>query len=65
MRTGSKIDRACLEDKAERELELAQKATDESVVAAHYELACHYLDLLHPENGVRPGDEGDANAGRA
>lgn len=37
------------ERRAEQELRLAQRATDARVTAAHYQLACRYLDLLHPE----------------
>ena len=36
------------EDRAARELELAQIADDPRAVAVHYELACRYLDLANP-----------------
>jgi hypothetical protein len=37
------------ERRAEEEIERAQSASDAEAVAAHYELACRYLDLVHPE----------------
>jgi hypothetical protein len=53
-------DKDYLEARAEEELELARKATDPDAVSAHYELACRYLDLLHPETsetGTKPKDK--------
>ena len=40
-------DVAYYEHRAEQELALAQRSSDKRVVAAHYELACRYLDLVH------------------
>jgi hypothetical protein len=40
-------DLSYLEQRAEAELELAQKATDPQVVKVHYELADLYLERLH------------------
>jgi hypothetical protein len=41
------------EERAEREIELAQAAKHENAVRAHYELAALYLDLVHgPDAGV-------------
>ena len=37
------------EQRAEAELEMAQKATQAEAVQAHYALASAYLDLIHPE----------------
>jgi hypothetical protein len=45
-------DRAYFEQRAEAEIELAQKADHPDVVRAHYELAGYYLDRVH---GTPPG----------
>lgn len=52
----SESDRDYLEGRAEEEIELARQATDPDAVSAHYELACRYLDLLHPESGSKPAE---------
>jgi hypothetical protein len=44
----SQDDREYFERRAEMEIELAAKATHGNVVRAHYELACAYLDKVHP-----------------
>ena len=48
---------AYLEGRAEQELELAQRAVDPRVVAAHYDMACRYLERLYPKKVVdgKPG----------
>ena len=46
-RNASERDRAYYQRRAEEELELAQKAQDERAVRSHYQLAAHYLDLVH------------------
>ena len=40
---------AYLEQRAEAEIALAQRATDSRVVQVHYELAMQYLDRLYSE----------------
>ena len=40
------------EQRAEAEIELAQRATDSRVVKAHYELAAQYLDRIHGDAGT-------------
>ncbi|MFG6283803.1 hypothetical protein [Sphingomonas sp. S6] len=51
-------------DRAETELELAQRATHPLAVRAHYIIANHYLDRCYggpPEDpAAAPADEGDA-----
>jgi len=49
--TSEERDLDYFERRAEEELALAQNAADPKAVAAHYELACRYLDLVHPETG--------------
>jgi len=46
------LDEGYLERRAEQELTLAQEATDERAVRAHYQLLGHYLDLLYPSGGA-------------
>jgi hypothetical protein len=41
-------DRFYYQRRAESEIELAQSATDQRAVRAHYELACAYLDIIYP-----------------
>ena len=43
------IDAEYFEQRAETEIELAQRATDARVVQAHYELATQYLDRIYDE----------------
>ncbi|WP_267397557.1 MULTISPECIES: hypothetical protein [unclassified Sphingomonas] len=43
-------------ERAETELELAQRATHPSAVRAHYIIANHYLDRCY---GSADGDDGD------
>jgi hypothetical protein len=42
-------DLAYYEQRAEAELELAQRAKDAKAVQAHYDLATAYLDKIHRE----------------
>ncbi len=42
---------AYLEQRAEAEIEMAQRANHVRVVQAHYELANAYLDKIHGETG--------------
>jgi hypothetical protein len=51
----STLDAEYLERRAEAEIALAQRATDERVVKAHYELATHYLDRLHGDDAAPTG----------
>jgi len=44
------------EQRAEAEIELAQSATDERAVRAHYELACAYLDAIYPAAETKAGE---------
>lgn len=47
------------ERRAEEELDLAQQASDDRVVAAHYQLASLYLEMIHPETREqRPDSNG-------
>lgn len=41
-------DKDYFEARAEAELEMARSACDTNVVQAHYQLACAYLDKIHP-----------------
>jgi hypothetical protein len=51
-------------DRAETELELAQRATHQLAVRAHYIIANHYLDRCYgspaEDAAAAPADEGDA-----
>ena len=51
-------------DRAETELELAQRATHPLAVRAHYIIANHYLDRCYgrpaEDAAAAPADEGDA-----
>ena len=48
-------DRNYFERRAEAEIEAAQAASHAAVVRAHYEMASHYLDLVHnPETQAGP-----------
>ena len=51
-------------DRAETELELAQRATHPLAVRAHYIIANHYLDRCYgspaEDAPATPADEGDA-----
>jgi hypothetical protein len=46
-------DKSYFEDRAEEELKKAQRSNDAQAVAAHYELACRYLDKAHPQPADR------------
>ncbi|HIV75936.1 hypothetical protein [Sphingomonas yabuuchiae] len=52
--TSPEIDEDYFYQRAETELELAQKATHPAAVRAHYIIANHYLDRVYsqPENGA-------------
>ncbi len=52
----SQDERSYLEERAERELALAQAATDSRVVQAHYQLATLYLDQIHGEEPQADGN---------
>ena len=53
-----------LEQRAETEIELAQRADHQRVVQAHYELASAYLDRLHGDSPKSaPGIFGTAEEG--
>jgi hypothetical protein len=56
------IDRSYYYDRAEAELEAAQKAAHPGAVNAHYLLAGYYLDLVYnPDSGSAPAEHrGDA-----
>ena len=41
------------EKRAETQISLAQRSTDTRAVQAHYQLACHYLDLIPDEARAR------------
>jgi len=45
-------DRLYYEERAEREIALAQAAGDEAAARAHALLAGYYLDLIHNRSGV-------------
>ena len=45
-------ERAYFEQRAEAEIEMAQRADHVRVVQAHYELANFYLERIHGETGV-------------
>jgi hypothetical protein len=45
-------DFAYFEDRARREIELAQRATHTGAVKAHYEMATAYLDRIHGDSPV-------------
>ena len=47
---------AYLEERAEAEIQMAQRASHVRVVQAHYELANAYLDRIHGETGVPESD---------
>jgi hypothetical protein len=47
---------AYFEQRAEAEIEMAQRADHVRVVQAHYELASAYLDRIHGETGVPERD---------
>jgi hypothetical protein len=51
----SQRDKAYYQRRAEEELDLAQKAQDERAVRSHYQLAAHYLDLVHHERLTEEG----------
>jgi hypothetical protein len=51
-------DKHYYERRAEAEIELAQSATDERAVRAHYELACAYLDVIYPAPETRTDETG-------
>ena len=42
-------DKAYYQERAETEIEMAQRAEHEQVVRSHYLLAGYYLDLVHHE----------------
>jgi hypothetical protein len=44
------------EQRAEAEIKLAQSATDERAVSAHYQLACAYLDAIYPAAETTPDE---------
>ena len=43
-----------LQQRAEAEIELAQQASDQRVVQAHYEIASAYLDRIHGDSPEAP-----------
>lgn len=47
-------------ERAETELELAQRATHPSAVRAHYIIANHYLDRCYGSTGAEEGDHDQA-----
>ena len=47
-------------DRAETELELAQKATHPLAVRAHYIIANHYLDRCYGGEGALPANDDSA-----
>ncbi|HEY0445686.1 MAG TPA: hypothetical protein VGD19_04460 [Allosphingosinicella sp.] len=42
------------QQRAEQEIELAQRADDQRAVQAHYQLASAYLDRIYPEDQEPP-----------
>lgn len=44
------------EQRAEQEIELAQRASDNRAVQAHYQLASAYLDRIYPEEPLAAAD---------
>ena len=59
-------DRDYFERRAEAEIEAAQAANHAAVVRAHYQMASHYLDLVHnpePQAGSKADETDRAGAG--
>lgn len=49
-----------LYNRAEQELEQAQRATHPAAVKAHYQMASHYLDLYYGADGAEAALRGGA-----
>ena len=51
-------DKDYFERRAEAEIEAAQASSHAAAVRAHYELAGHYLDLVHNPDQAAPASDG-------
>lgn len=56
--TETTSEREYFQQRAETEIGAAQAATHAAVVRAHYELASHYLDLVHNLEAHTSSDSG-------